>query len=80
MEEGILIRREGKKTLRKSDTGWPKVEKALGDRKYTVFAGHIHHYAKYIRNNRNGIWKYFDKQGNLEEEIVYQGGKIVDSE
>jgi hypothetical protein len=53
MEEGILIRREGQKTLRKSDTGWPKVEKALGDRKYTVFAGHIHHYAKYIRNNRS---------------------------
>ena len=53
MEEGILIRREGQKTLRKSDTGWPKVEKALGGRKYTVFAGHIHHYAKYIRNNRS---------------------------
>jgi hypothetical protein len=52
MEEGIEIRREGKKTLRKSDTGWPKVEAALADRKYTVFAGHIHHYGKYIRNER----------------------------
>ncbi|MED5585523.1 MAG: metallophosphoesterase [Verrucomicrobiota bacterium] len=52
MEEGIEIRRNGKKTLRKSDTGWPKVEQALKDRKYTVFAGHIHHYGKYIRNEQ----------------------------
>ncbi len=52
MEEGIEIRRNGRKTLRKSDTGWPKVEKALSDRKYTVFAGHVHHYGKYIRNER----------------------------
>ena len=52
MEEGIEIRRNGRKTLRKSDTGWPRVEKALSDRKYTVFAGHIHHYGKYIRKER----------------------------
>ena len=52
MEEGIEIRRNGKKTLRKSDTGWPKIERALKDREYTVFAGHIHHYGKYIRNDR----------------------------
>ena len=50
MEEGIEIRREGKKILRRSNTGWPKIEKALGDRKYTVFAGHVHHYGKYMRN------------------------------
>ena len=24
--------------------GWPKIEEALGNRKYTVFAGHVHHY------------------------------------
>jgi hypothetical protein len=28
------------------------MEKALGDRKYTVFAGHVHHYGKYMRNQR----------------------------
>ena len=50
MEEGILIHREGKKELRKTKTGWPKVAKALKGRKHTVFAGHIHHYAKYQRN------------------------------
>ena len=52
MEEGIEIRREGKKILRRSNTGWPKIEKALGNRKYTVFAGHVHHYGKYMRNQR----------------------------
>ena len=50
MEEGILIRDKGKKILRKTDTGWPKVEKALKGRKHTVFAGHVHHYGKYLRH------------------------------
>src|SRR5262249_36788840 len=31
--------------------GWLAVEKALGNRPYTVFAGHIHRYQKYTRNN-----------------------------
>ncbi len=34
---------------------WPDVEKLLADRKHTVFTGHVHHYAKYDRNNN----KYF---------------------
>ena len=34
---------------------WPDVEALLADRKHTVFAGHVHHYAKYNRNNG----KYF---------------------
>ena len=34
---------------------WPDVEKLLSDRKHTVFVGHVHHYAKYDRNNG----KYF---------------------
>jgi hypothetical protein len=34
-------------------TGWLDVEKALGDRPYTVFAGHIHRYQKFVRNGRN---------------------------
>lgn len=33
--------------------GWPEVEKALADRPYTVFAGHIHHYRKFVRNGQN---------------------------
>ncbi len=34
---------------------WQDVEKLLADRKHTVFVGHVHHYAKYERNNG----KYF---------------------
>jgi 3',5'-cyclic AMP phosphodiesterase CpdA len=34
-------------------TGWLDVEKLLGDRPYTVFAGHIHKYQKFVRNGRN---------------------------
>ena len=50
MEEGILIRDKGKKILRKTETGWPKIAKALKGRRHTVFAGHVHHYGKYERN------------------------------
>src|SRR5207244_2572137 len=35
------------------DTGWLDVEKALADRPYTVFVGHIHHYEKFVRQGRN---------------------------
>jgi 3',5'-cyclic AMP phosphodiesterase CpdA len=34
-------------------TGWLDVEKALGDRPYTVFAGHVHVFKKFVRNGRN---------------------------
>ena len=34
-------------------TGWLDVEKALANRPYTVFAGHIHRYQKFIRNGQN---------------------------
>jgi 3',5'-cyclic AMP phosphodiesterase CpdA len=34
-------------------TGWLEVEKALIGRQYTVFAGHIHHYQKFVRNGMN---------------------------
>jgi hypothetical protein len=34
-------------------TGWLDMEKALGERPYTVFAGHVHRYQKFIRNGRN---------------------------
>ena len=50
MEEGILIRKNGKKELRRTDTGWPRVAKQLKKRSHTVYAGHVHHYGKYLRN------------------------------
>jgi hypothetical protein len=34
-------------------TGWLEVEKMLADRPYTVFAGHIHSYRKYVRQGRD---------------------------
>ena len=34
---------------------WPQVEEMLGERDYTVFAGHFHRYVKHVRNDR----KYF---------------------
>lgn len=33
--------------------GWLEIEKALEGRKYTVFAGHVHRFQKFIRNNMN---------------------------
>ncbi|MCI0684668.1 MAG: metallophosphoesterase [Gemmataceae bacterium] len=32
--------------------GWKQVEESLGDRRYTVFAGHIHRFEKFTRNGR----------------------------
>jgi 3',5'-cyclic AMP phosphodiesterase CpdA len=34
-------------------SGFHEIEKALGDRPYTVFAGHVHRYQKFVRNGRN---------------------------
>ena len=31
---------------------WPAVEAMLGERNYTVFAGHFHRYVKHVRNDR----------------------------
>ena len=53
MEEGIVIHRNGKETINQSNTGWPEVEAALAGRKHTVFAGHVHHYVRYHRNDTN---------------------------
>src|SRR5262249_49906520 len=33
--------------------GWLDMEKALAGRKYTVFAGHIHRYQKFVRQGMN---------------------------
>ena len=34
---------------------WAKVEQMLGERDYTVFAGHFHQYTKHVRNSRKHI-------------------------
>lgn len=41
----------------KVTTGWSAVEELLmeGDRRFTVFAGHLHNYAKHVRNDRRFI-------------------------
>lgn len=36
-------------------TGWNAVERALGDRKFTLFAEHVHNYARFVRNGRDYI-------------------------
>ncbi len=36
-------------------TGWNAVERVLGDRKFTIFAGHVHNYARFVRNGRDYI-------------------------
>lgn len=33
--------------------GWFELERALADRPYTVFAGHVHRYEKFVRQGRN---------------------------
>lgn len=33
--------------------GWLEIEKALSGRKYTVFAGHVHRFQKFVRNGMN---------------------------
>ncbi len=33
--------------------GWLEIEKSLEGRKYTVFAGHVHRFQKYVRNGMN---------------------------
>jgi hypothetical protein len=36
-------------------TGWNAIERALGDRKFTIFAGHVHNYARFVRNGHDYI-------------------------
>jgi len=52
-EEGIQRNVNGERVLKKSKTGWPDMEAALAGRKHTVYAGHVHRYAKYERNEAN---------------------------
>jgi len=53
MEEGIKRNVNGKPVLKKTKTGWPEIEAALSGRRHTVYAGHVHRYAKYERNDAN---------------------------
>lgn len=53
MEEGIPRNVNGQRVLRKSKTGWPEIEAALAGRSHTVYAGHVHRYARYRRNEAN---------------------------
>jgi len=52
-EEGFRRNRGGKVVLEKTATGWPLIEAALQGRKHSVYAGHVHRYAKYERNEAN---------------------------
>lgn len=52
-EEGVMRNVNGEKKLRKSKTGWSEIEAALAGRRHTVYAGHVHRYAKYERNEAN---------------------------
>lgn len=52
-EEGIRRNVKGKPVLVKSATGWPEIESALRGKNHTVYAGHVHRYAKYERNDAN---------------------------
>ena len=45
----------GQVTAPQVKTDWLKVEQLLGDRPYTVFAGHYHRYTEHVRNNRQFI-------------------------
>ena len=45
-----VVAEEAIKKGQPDPTNWKKVEKMLGTRKHTVFAGHVHHYVQYDRN------------------------------
>jgi hypothetical protein len=39
-------------TQKVAETGWLELEKLLQDRPYTVFAGHVHRYKRFVRHGR----------------------------
>jgi hypothetical protein len=45
----------GQVTAPAVNADWLRVEKWLGERPYTVFAGHYHRYTQHVRNNRQFI-------------------------
>jgi hypothetical protein len=53
MHKPLWTRSEAAATAGNPDlTHWKNVEKLLGDRPFTVFAGHVHHYVQYERSGR----------------------------
>lgn len=53
MHKPLWTRAEAALTAGNADpTNWKNVERLLGDRPFTVFAGHVHHYVQYERNGR----------------------------
>lgn len=53
MHKPLWTRAEAAVTAGNADpTNWKNVERLLGDRPFTVFAGHVHHYVQYDRNGR----------------------------
>lgn len=53
MHKPLWTRSEAAATAGNPDlTHWKDVEKLLGDRPFTVFAGHVHHYVQYERSGR----------------------------
>ncbi|MGD9720150.1 MAG: metallophosphoesterase [Pirellulales bacterium] len=53
MHKPLWTRSEAAVTAGNPDpTNWKNVEKFLGDRPFTVFAGHVHHYVQYERSGR----------------------------
>ncbi|REK12940.1 MAG: hypothetical protein DWQ37_09950 [Planctomycetota bacterium] len=53
MHKPLWTRSEANRTAGNPDeTHWQDVEKLLGNRPFTVFAGHVHHYVQYERNGR----------------------------
>ena len=49
----VIIHRPLWSTPNVEKSGWPEFEKLLAGRSYTVFAGHVHSYMKYVRNGMN---------------------------
>jgi serine/threonine-protein phosphatase CPPED1 len=47
LHKPLWIERDAEKS------GWPEVEKLLAGRSYTVFAGHVHRYQKFVRQGQN---------------------------
>ncbi|MDE0471381.1 MAG: hypothetical protein OXH57_05520 [Ekhidna sp.] len=42
--------------------------------------GKIKYEGKYVQNKRNGLWKFFDKEGNLKEKLIYEMGEKLSNE
>jgi hypothetical protein len=54
--------------------GWERLRRALGDRPYTAFAGHVHNYQRRTQDGRDhirlgptgGLWVLGGPEGNFD--------------